>query len=57
MLDQATYTPRLKAMYVATIRAALMEEFGYKNGMQVPRLDKIVLNTARIAACSRCVAV
>lgn len=44
MLDQATYTPRLKAAYVATIRAALMEEFGYKNGMQVPRLDKIVLN-------------
>ena len=30
MLDQATYTPRLKAMYVETIRAALMEEFGYK---------------------------
>ena len=44
MLDAATYTPRLKALYRDTIRAALKEEFGYKNIMQVPRLDKIVLN-------------
>ena len=44
MLDQSTYTPRLKAEYVSRIRAALKEEFGYKNDMQIPRLDKIVLN-------------
>jgi large subunit ribosomal protein L5 len=44
MLDTATYTPRLKAQYVETIRAALKEEFSYKNDMQIPRLDKIVLN-------------
>jgi large subunit ribosomal protein L5 len=44
MLDQATYTPRMKADYAARIRPALMEEFGYKNAMQLPRLDKIVLN-------------
>ncbi len=44
MLDSATYTPRLKALYSDTIRAALKEEFGYKNDMQIPRLDKIVLN-------------
>ena len=44
MLDQATYTPRLKAEYRDRIRAALKEEFGYKNDMQIPRLDKIVLN-------------
>ncbi len=44
MLDQATYTPRLKAAYKGTIRAALKAEFGYKNDMQIPRLDKIVLN-------------
>ena len=44
MLDQATYTPRLKQQYRDTIRAALKEEFGYKNDMQIPRLDKIVLN-------------
>ncbi len=44
MLDTAKYTPRLKAKYTAEIRATLAEEFGYKNDMQVPRLDKIVLN-------------
>ncbi|WP_050931358.1 50S ribosomal protein L5 [Aestuariivita boseongensis] len=44
MLDAATYTPRLKAQYRETIKAALKEEFGYKNDMQIPRLDKIVLN-------------
>jgi large subunit ribosomal protein L5 len=44
MLDSATYTPRLKTLYTDTIRAALKSEFGYKNDMQIPRLDKIVLN-------------
>jgi len=44
MLDAATYTPRLKADYKNRIRAALKEEFGYANDMQIPRLDKIVLN-------------
>jgi len=44
MLDAATYTPRLKALYASTIKAALMEEFGYKNEMQLPQLEKIVLN-------------
>jgi large subunit ribosomal protein L5 len=44
MLDTANYTPRLKAVYASSIRAALKEEFAYKNDMQIPRLDKIVLN-------------
>jgi large subunit ribosomal protein L5 len=44
MLDAATYTPRLKAAYSDSIKAALKEEFGYKNDMQIPRLEKIVLN-------------
>lgn len=44
MLDTANYTPRLKAAYQDSIRAAMKEEFGYKNDMQIPRLDKIVLN-------------
>lgn len=43
-MTDATYTPRLKAQYVETIRAAMKEEFAYKNDMQIPRLDKIVLN-------------
>jgi large subunit ribosomal protein L5 len=44
MLDAQTYTPRLKAEYKAKIRPAMMTEFGYKNEMQLPRLDKIVIN-------------
>lgn len=44
MLDETTYVPRLKAFYGETIRPALKEEFSYKNDMQIPRLDKIVLN-------------
>jgi hypothetical protein len=44
MLDTANYTPRLKSLYNDTIRASMKEEFGYKNDMQIPRLDKIVLN-------------
>jgi large subunit ribosomal protein L5 len=44
MLDAANYTPRLKALYASTIRDALKEEFGYTNPMQLPRLEKIVLN-------------
>ncbi|MGY9047780.1 MAG: 50S ribosomal protein L5 [Rhodobacterales bacterium] len=44
MLDTENYTPRLKAQFNDTIKAALKEEFGYSNLMMVPRLDKIVLN-------------
>lgn len=44
MLDQVPYTPRLKAEFASTIRAALKAEFGYTNDMQIPRLEKIVLN-------------
>ncbi len=40
----ADYTPRLRQHYAGKVRAALKEEFGYKNDMQIPRLDKIVLN-------------
>ncbi len=35
---------RLHDLYEATVRPALMQEFGYKNPMQVPRLEKIVVN-------------
>ncbi|MER9064621.1 50S ribosomal protein L5 [Mesorhizobium sp. M0698] len=40
----AQNTPRLKQVYNETIRKALQEQFGYENEMQVPRIDKIVLN-------------
>ncbi|PKP85541.1 MAG: 50S ribosomal protein L5 [Alphaproteobacteria bacterium HGW-Alphaproteobacteria-2] len=44
MLDTASYTPRLRAHYREAVRPALKEEFGYRNDMMIPRLDKIVLN-------------
>ena len=40
----ATYTPTLKTNYREKIVPALMKEFGYKSIMQVPRLQKIVVN-------------
>ncbi len=38
------YVPRMKALYDATIIKAMTEKFGYKNHMEVPRIEKIVLN-------------
>jgi len=38
------YTPRLKKVYKSKIIAALTEEYGYKNVMQVPKLQKIVIS-------------
>ena len=35
---------RLQELYETTVRPALMQEFGYKNPMQVPRLEKVVVN-------------
>jgi large subunit ribosomal protein L5 len=43
MADE-TYIPRLKQQYNDMIKDALVKEFGYANSMQVPRLDKVVLN-------------
>lgn len=36
--------PNLKAKYNAEIAPALMQKFGYKSTMQIPRIDKIVVN-------------
>lgn len=38
------YVPRLKQEYKERVITALKEEFGYKNVMQVPRLEKIVVS-------------
>jgi len=38
------YTPRLKADYEQRIVKAMTDKFGYKNRLEVPRLDKIVIN-------------
>jgi large subunit ribosomal protein L5 len=36
--------PRLKEYYENKVKPALIEEFGYKNPMEVPHLEKIVIN-------------
>jgi large subunit ribosomal protein L5 len=36
--------PRMRVRYLETVRPALQKEFGYRNPMQVPRLEKIVIN-------------
>ena len=38
------YEPRLKTLYNTKIRDAMREQFGYANVMQIPRVEKIVLN-------------
>lgn len=43
-MAEAAYMPRLRKLYDEVIRAKMLEEFGYKNPMEVPRIDKIVLN-------------
>jgi large subunit ribosomal protein L5 len=40
----ADLQPRLKAQYDSVIRLKLTEQFGYTNRMQVPTLDKVVVN-------------
>ncbi|MGA7807391.1 50S ribosomal protein L5, partial [Bradyrhizobium sp.] len=43
-MAETAYVPRLRAEYDSNIRSQLTEKFGYANVMQVPRLDKVVLN-------------
>jgi large subunit ribosomal protein L5 len=46
------YVPRFKKRYNEVIRPQLMEQFGYQNVMQVPRIEKIVLNIGAGEAAS-----
>ena len=43
-MPEQKYIPRLKKQYQDVIKGELTKEFGYENVMQVPRLDKVVLN-------------
>src|SRR5690606_31063724 len=43
-MAETVYTPRLRTYYDETIRAELTKQFEYKNVMELPKLDKIVLN-------------
>lgn len=44
VLEGNAKTPRLQLVYEREIVPAMKEKYGYKNVMQVPRLDKIVIN-------------
>ena len=46
------YVPRFKKRYNDVIRTELMKKFGYKNVLQVPRIEKIVLNIGAGEAAS-----
>ncbi|MEE9313063.1 MAG: 50S ribosomal protein L5 [Rhizobiaceae bacterium] len=41
---KASNEPRLKKHYVETVCKEMQEKFGYKNSMQMPKVDKIVIN-------------
>ncbi|MGN6683212.1 MAG: 50S ribosomal protein L5 [Devosia sp.] len=43
-MAETAYVPRLRTQYEDQIKADLLKQFGYKNVMQLPKLDKIVLN-------------
>jgi large subunit ribosomal protein L5 len=43
-VEAAPSPPRLKKLFDTVVRQQLTEQFGYKNAMQVPVLDKVVIN-------------
>jgi large subunit ribosomal protein L5 len=43
-MAETAYVPRLRTQYEDQIKADLLKQFGYKNVMQLPKLEKIVLN-------------
>ena len=43
-MAEATYTPKLRTFYDEVVRPKLIEEFSYKNPMEVPSIEKIVIN-------------
>lgn len=43
-MAEAQYTPRLRKHYDEVVRPAMIEQFGYKNTLEVPMITKVVLN-------------
>ncbi|MCL8381603.1 MULTISPECIES: 50S ribosomal protein L5 [Xanthobacter] len=43
-MAEATYNARLRTFYEEVVRPKMIEQFGYKNPMEVPVIDKIVIN-------------
>jgi large subunit ribosomal protein L5 len=44
LAEDNKYSPRLKKDYEERVRPVLMKEFGYKNPMMAPKLEKIIIN-------------
>jgi large subunit ribosomal protein L5 len=44
MANEIAYTPRMRKHFDEVVRPAMIEQFGYKNAMEVPVIEKIVLN-------------
>jgi large subunit ribosomal protein L5 len=44
-MSTTTFTPRLKTKYLTTVRPELQQQLGLSNIMEVPRLEKIVVNS------------
>ncbi|MCG3767984.1 MAG: 50S ribosomal protein L5 [Nitrospira sp.] len=42
--EESKFNPRMRETYLQKVVPALMKEFGYKNVMQVPKVERIVLN-------------
>lgn len=51
-MAEEAYVPRMRKIYDDEVRALLQEEFGYKNPMMIPKIDKIVVNMGVGAAVS-----
>ena len=43
-MAEEKYVPRLKTKYQNEVKQAMHEKFGYKNVMQIPKFEKIVVN-------------
>ncbi|WP_029355715.1 50S ribosomal protein L5 [Bosea sp. 117] len=43
-MAETSYTPRMKSLYEDVVRKQMIEQFGYKNPMEVPTIEKIVIN-------------
>ncbi len=43
-MADTTYIPRMRQLYDDVVRDKIVEQFGYANKLEVPRIDKIVLN-------------
>lgn len=43
-MAEERYVPRMKQHYDAVVRQKMLEQFGYQSNMQIPKIDKIVIN-------------